>query len=611
MTKPMQKRYSITLRLLLVIWVIPGLPFNTLSQIKRIGKIKPHETITDAGLTAFRVGNLWGVYNENQKKVIAPTQFRFALPTPYGFLAATSDGVAYYNRHGKPVTKPAYQSLGFTWNQANEFLIFYNDSVAAGVVVTDSLGEKWVKSMAAYSWTGNHLHNLHGRLLSIYENEVMVNHYDFTRLNDSSYREISRSGVYEMNLLKWVIPPENNYLVRLGKLYAGTFAAGTKMFPQAYHYRIYNEQFIATHVLANPATHLAEPSEIKKLIPFADVKKFEIRNGPFTQGGLYYYETNAGGGLFQLDYLRLILPPAYDAILSPESTLYMVTLSKNKFGFIDPYSSGSVFEARYDSLFIGGLRDHENTASGMLLNGKWHVLLYKNAMETVTDSVWKDFRYPYCSVWKKDDFVFLEDVIPVFYSPYPYKIMRNGNTVDSLDKNSTPVYPVAVPARYLSGVFGVSSKKWIVPKKYERVGRAGMYLFGAMADKNLWLIDLYDESGKLVLPNFSAEMNITSSVIWAGITQTDEATRKGKVECDNSTRHALHNAVYIQSHNKTGVFDLVRMKWIIDPVYTEIVYINDWAVFKAMRNINGKKIPVWFDDKGNQVRVKTGSMDTE
>ncbi|MFI5203825.1 MAG: hypothetical protein ACHQF2_04960, partial [Flavobacteriales bacterium] len=320
--------------------------------------------------------------------------------------------------------------------------------------------------------------------------------------------------------------------------------------------------------------------------------------------GLYYFEVNGKAGLFQLDYLRLIQPPVYDALISPTASLYMFTVKENKVGWIDPYSSGSVFEAVYDSIWAGGLRDAANTANGILLNGKWNVLLYKNTLDVVIDSVWKDFRSPYASVRCQGSVVFVEDIIPTFYSADPIQVMHGVETVDSVDAMGMYVYPAPTPGKNFSGIFDKKQKKWIVPQRYAEIGTAGMYYYGSVKSGNLKLLDVYDATGNVVMPNFSSYMDITSPILWTNITGYEGAQRTGQVECDTAVlAHGLHNAVYVKVEEGIGVFDLGKMKWVISPGFSAITYMPKEEMFKAVkRNEKGKLVTTAFDRNGVEKR---------
>jgi hypothetical protein len=567
---------------------------------------KQLEVAREGNLCTYLCEKLMGVYDLTLNKVITEPVFQYVQLSPYGFLGVKNNQVGYYASNGKTIIEPTYTQLGFVWNNvsSNEFIFFLNDSIKAGAAVNDAVLGKYVKTTMPYNWSGNQLHNLHCRMLEVKNGKVVVNHYDFTYTNDTGFEEMPQSGLYDIQTAKWSISRLNNYLVSFGNKHIGLVSALTENYPHAFNYRVYDENFKAIDIIADPATHVISVADVKKLLPYSNITNVELRNGPFVQGGLYYFESDGKAGLFQLDYLRVIQPPVYDAIFSPTSTLYMFTVKGNKTGWLDPYSSASVFEPVYDSIWAGGLRDAENTANGILLNGKWNVLLYKNTIEEVTDSVWKDFRAPYASIRKNGNFVFLEDVTPTFYATDPLQVMRGGETVDSVDAKGNPVYPAPTPGKNRSGMYDVSRKKWIVPQKYTTIGVAGMYYYGAVKSGHITLFDLYDATGKAVMPNFSAYMEISSTSIWTNITGYEGAVRTGRVECDTAVNtHTLHNAVYVGVEEGVGVFDLGKMKWIIEPRFMKIIYAPAEQIFKAtVRDTNRKTRQIWFDKNGVKIK---------
>ncbi|MFI5204061.1 MAG: hypothetical protein ACHQF2_06145, partial [Flavobacteriales bacterium] len=272
----MGKRFSIIL--------ILCLGGNFWLQVQAAGKGKKPctyknaiEVVKEGDLSAYRCDKEWGVYNHKTGKEIAKPGFSYVLLSPYGFLGIKNNLIGYYAANGKTIIEPKYTQLGFVWNNAssNEFLFFLNDTVKAAAAVTDPLLGKYVKRLTPYAWTGNHLHNLHCRVLEVKNGKVVVNNYDFNYTPDTIYEEMPQSGLYDPANAKWLIPRVNKYLVSFGNTHVGLVSTTREEFPQAFNYRVYDENYKSSDIVADLATHLIPVSEIHKLLPFANVTNVE------------------------------------------------------------------------------------------------------------------------------------------------------------------------------------------------------------------------------------------------------------------------------------------------------------------------------------------------
>ncbi|HYG50403.1 MAG TPA: hypothetical protein VD905_05840 [Flavobacteriales bacterium] len=562
------------------------------TQINWKDSVRIKEPVVDAYKTNntlyFQTKKGWGVYDLAQRAVKVPASNDFILATEdhtNRYIVVKKGKLFFVDKDLKQQNKMIYWRAGSGIERADAFAIENNYTIYP-----------WKEEKHNYLQLDMRTENT----LTLFKNYVLVNFYIEARGpqqvltregNDSTtadgkmamqyFLPVMHSGVYDLKAKTWVIQPRfaktgllgNNVLVK-------EITLEKNQWMQKIH--VYNASFDKMGTYRFDERGI-EKKALKILLGDFSPKDPE----PVRAGWLNYdiYKTDDGKtqALFDPVYFNFIVDTGkYEFVYIPRAYPRSVfTIKNGKVGCnAGDENVESNFSNDYNRLEKATIMIPQNETDFTIVtcNGEDQESLYLSPLDDFSPEGLSTYDLPVlnASLEAAGQFAIVQDFVPG--KPGGYVVGISSITgVDSM------VFMQGVPNFNGSGVFDLKTHKWIVPQQFTKI-MALKEGFSCMRFSNDSLsFSFYSKGGSPVFKNIPVDALLANTAYLAQFTGVNYTGSHKHLLIDKNT---VPNGMplLVNEKEKAGVIDLLRMQWLVPPVYDLIDFNQTNQVYTVVQN---------------------------
>ncbi|HLP13670.1 MAG TPA: hypothetical protein VK177_17185 [Flavobacteriales bacterium] len=536
----------------------------------------------------FKTKKGWGIYEPMQKWVAVQPAFDFILAISDERFAVVKKGkLMLVDKLLKQVDKTIYKRVGTGIERADAFTIQNNESIYP-----------WEKEKDRYAQLDNRTEST----LALFKNYVLVNAFEKAPdpypirsstgvdsiAQDGNYvmsysLPVMHSGVYDLKTKQWVIEPRyakigivgNNIVVKEISLVKNALVEKV---------HVYNASLEKTGTYAMDWQGIEKKGQ-KAIL--AEYTNHETEEFLWYENLTPYVKFDNGKTQGIFDPVKFNFPldsGKYEFVYVPATYPYTAFTVKNK--KVGSKSGEAEPPSHYANDYTKLRKvSHSNRYSE---NTFWIMECNDNDKENIdlTDTtVITDDSFSYLKLPVKNASV---EVVNRFVIVHDYEPREPDSEVTVIDPegNEVPAIMPGDPGICKSGVFDLNTRKWIVPRRFTKINKvpAG---FSCMRFYNDSLsFSMYSNEGKELFKNITKSELLASNAFIAQFT--------GVAYGGANKHYIVENAhsgmpLVINEKQKSGVFDLLRMNWVIQPVYDLVDYSRDDYFYLLVTN---KKIGI-------------------
>jgi hypothetical protein len=578
-------------------------------------KYKPIETFELNNLVYFKTKSGWGVYSPEKAVLLVKPAFQFVLGLPNqnntSFYAVKKGKIIKLDENGKQIVTQPLSQIGNGTEFGNSVSI--SNGIYSVKEETATVSRKYAQLSrhTEYSLTVNN--NL--LFMNAFEREqepvpikVFLNKMketvDSVDANHNTVYEyflpVAYSGVYNLKTGLWVVAPFNgktgfcngnilsleNTLVNnsINRTVSVFDAAGQKKGAGSLNDALFKTDFVKTilsgyNVQAVIAT--SKPNDLFKQ--------------------WYVFDNGNKQGLYDaLNFNVIIQPDKYEFIHVPyayDQTIF--TIENSKVGMLNLAEKNKDYSNLYDELSRVNYYTYQkerwydlvlcnNDAfepSSQIDTGQVNVFLasqrrgFKSNASVkiekdkivVNDYIAKglDLNEPIVIVDVEGNV--RDSVVYVGVGPYTARVKnKSGKLVDTVlydYYDPKVVYMQPSPCESYSGVYNLSTKKWIVPQKFSRIS-INEFGFSCVLQKNDSVkYSFFTTEGKLIFSSLTVDSLINNNDFFNKFSGTKFST-KAKLKKLSGVAYIYDGLpVVVNDAKKSGVFDLFNLEWIVKPEF--------------------------------------------
>jgi hypothetical protein len=553
--------------------------------------VKIKEPVLDAYMTRdilyYKTKKGWGIYDYLQQWKTVEAGFDFILATEdfTDHYAAVKKGkLVLLGKDLKPLNKKTYSRVGSAVERSDAFTIENNEAIYPRQ-----------PGHSNYAQLDNRSENT----LTLFNTYVLVNFFrqaeqpspaldkDGNMMLDSNEHVIMnyslplmKSGIYDLKTKSWVIEPRYAKIGLIGNtILVKDVLLGQNELIEKVH--VYNSSLEKTGAFLITDRGL-EKKGLKLVLADYTSKETEDITWNSWENRYVKFDNGKTQGIFDaMEFNFPVDSGKYEFVLVPRSFPYTIfTIKNKKVGTTSGLEEITTFyDNEYSRLgkkqvFVNSLEREFNV---MECNGNDMESIVKDDTVKIGETAISNLKLPVknASVEVIDDFVIVQDFIPKPQEEN-YEIYETSPKTG----NDTVVFRFEQGISQ-GGVFNLETRKWIVPRVFTKIMKAPAGFSCMRLYNDSLTFSFYSPEGKPLFKNISKDELCSNYGYVAKFTGIEYTGAGKRIALDRGLNQV---SLILNEKEKSGVFDLLRMSWIVKPVYDVVEDSKVYDVYVTVKN---------------------------